>query len=114
MSMEIKLQLPIPPSLNRKYINNRFVVSSEWRSFKRTVSEICQEQRVKPFTGEVGMEIVYYRPRKAGDIDNKLKAVLDSLQGWAYEDDKQVAELSILRSDSQKKNPRMEVKIYEL
>lgn len=47
------------------------------------------------------------RPTKKPDLDNIVKIVLDSLNGLAYEDDKQVVELNISKYYAEK--PRVEV-----
>jgi Holliday junction resolvase RusA-like endonuclease len=60
--------------------------------------------------GEVALLITVFRPRKTGDLDNHLKVLLDSLNGVAYKDDKQVAEIFISRFED-KENPRVEVRV---
>lgn len=49
------------------------------------------------------------------DLDNVAKAILDGLNGVAYEDDSQVDALHVYRLDTSKKDPRVEVrvKVYE-
>lgn len=55
-----------------------------------------------PFTGEIKLHADFYRPKPKrskhvsfiGDVDNYLKAVLDSLIGIAYVDDRQVVDIS--------------------
>jgi Holliday junction resolvase RusA-like endonuclease len=42
--------------------------------------------------------------RQRGDVDNYTKALLDGLQGYAYENDKQVVEL-YARMELDKENP---------
>lgn len=51
-----------------------------------------------------------YRPRRTGDIDGPIKALLDSLNGRAWVDDSQISELHVTRHDD-KANPRVEVSI---
>lgn len=60
------------------------------------------------FTREVEMVIAVYRPSKRGDIDNRLKLILDVLQGVAYTNDALVRRLTVdnLRAP---KAPRVEV-----
>ena len=59
------------------------------------------------------MVIDIYRPRKVGDIDNCAKLILDSLQGYAYDNDNQIVDLHLRRFDD-KVNPRVEVFVYEV
>lgn len=54
------------------------------------------------------MVIRVYRPQRRGDLDNTMKAILDSLSGLLYVDDKQVIEIHAKRFDD-KKNPRVEI-----
>ena len=106
----IKLMLPVAPNLNHRYVNRMFVLSTPWRKFKEDVAEICKTQKVKPLKGDLYMNIQWYRAKKQGDVDGKIKAVMDALQGFAYENDKQVGCLEISRHED-KENPRMEVRI---
>ncbi len=52
----------------------------------------------------------WFRSRKSGDLDNRIKILLDALQGAAYESDSQVVELHAYREDD-KLNPRCEIVI---
>ncbi len=58
------------------------------------------------------MWVKYYRPIKARDVDNGYKQIGDCLQGFVYENDKQVNGLFQMRYDTQPKNPRCEVLIH--
>ena len=52
------------------------------------------------------------RPTKKPDIDNIAKIILDSLNGMAYDDDKNIVSCQIDKwFDS---NPRVEIYIYEV
>ncbi len=67
----------------------------------------------KCFFNDIGLEIhLYFRGRKTPDIDNCAKAIMDGLMGTAFEDDKQVAHLSVTRH--QDANERAEVRIWEI
>lgn len=99
------------PSLNHRYVSRNFVLSKEWRDYKATVAEICQAYKITPLLGDVFMSIKWYRARKQGDCDGKIKAVQDALEGWAYENDKQIKTLRITRSDEERDNPRMVVHV---
>lgn len=114
---EIELSLPVPPSLNSKYKTTKtgkFYVVNEHKSYTKRVREICVTRRIKPLKGPIGMEIKWYRKTKQGDIDSKLKTLLDALAGCAYEDDSQITELSIYRLDTESFNPRVVVKVIDL
>lgn len=102
--------LPYPPSVNHMYgtFNNRRVLSRGGRVYKETVSMLLRSER--PVDGEVSIDVKLYRPRKSGDLDNSLKAILDSLKGWLWHDDKQVTRIHAERFDD-KVNPRAEVMV---
>lgn len=58
------------------------------------------------------MELARILPTKKPDIDNIVKLVMDSLNGVAWEDDKQVCTLEVRKLYS--KTPRLEICICEM
>jgi len=109
----IRLTLPYPPSVNNywKSFRGRVVLGKDGRNFKASVKKIgagCE-----PIRGPVKVTVIAYRPRKRGDLDNILKATLDSLIGVAFEDDSQVETIVARRLDD-KNNPRAEVTVESL
>lgn len=108
----IRLTLPYPPSANVywRIWKNRVIVSREARAYKEGVRVRCKLMRAKPMTGAVALTLYVYRPRRAGDLGNRLKVLEDALQGFAYEDDDQVVEVHMYRGDD-KENPRVEVTV---
>ena len=72
-----------------------------------------------PFQGEVKLSADFYRPKPKrsdkvsyiGDVDNYLKAVMDSLIGIAYLDDRQVVEIHARKIFG---NPHIEIELEEL
>lgn len=108
----IKLTLPSPPSANRLWRNCRGVMvkSAEARQYVLDVAVLARAARIRPLDGEVSVMIAVYRPRKAGDLDNKIKIILDSLQGLAFMDDNQVVRIEAMRFDDAK-HPRVEVRV---
>jgi crossover junction endodeoxyribonuclease RusA len=98
------IDLPVPPSANvywRKY-RNVMTRSRAAKAFVARVTAICQAQRITPLHGEVDVELVWYRARKQGDSDNRIKPCLDALQGFAFLNDAQVRKVSIERIDGEK------------
>lgn len=113
---EITLTLPYPPSANRywRVYSNRVVVSGEATRYKKDAAQSAKTQGIdSPLTGDLSIAIQVYRPLKSGDLDNRLKVVLDSLQGVAYENDSQIVEIRAWRFDD-KRNPRIEISINEI
>ena len=99
--------LPLPPSANRywRMFRGRVITSSEAQNYRAAVAALLYQYHVEPLTGAVCVSISVYRQRKAGDLDNRIKIVLDALQGICYIDDKQVTELHAFMFDD-RQHPR--------
>jgi crossover junction endodeoxyribonuclease RusA len=111
----LKLTLPYPPSSNRywKVWRGRAVVSAEAKSYKQGVRlRALTEGFRKPLACPLVLSLVVYRPRKAGDLSNRIKVLEDALNGIAWIDDKQIVEIHARREDDAS-NPRVEVRIEE-
>jgi crossover junction endodeoxyribonuclease RusA len=108
----INLTLPYPPALNNLFatVNGRRIKTERYLSYAADVEAICFQQRIRPIDGELVFTMRAFRPRRSGDLDNLPKAILDSLKGSAFHDDKQIVELHAFRFDD-KSNPRVEVEI---
>lgn len=107
--------LALPPSANIywRYGSGGVHVSEEAKNYKAGVAWKALHQRMVPFAGPVAVYVNVYRSRKAGDLDNYNKVLLDALKGVAYSDDDQVVELHAWRHDD-KDNPRVEVEIRKV
>ena len=108
--------LPFPPSANAYWRSVpvagscRAILSKGGRAYKRLAELALSAQRTELLTGPVAVTFTVYFPNKRGDLDNRLKPAGDVLQGFAYENDKQIVELHAYRRiDSG--NPRVEVTI---
>ena len=69
----------------------------------------------EPLKGEVSAVIKLYRrfkptARNYGDCDNHLKALLDALNGTAFEDDRQIVRC-LVEKFTDKGNPRTEIEL---
>jgi crossover junction endodeoxyribonuclease RusA len=108
----IALTLPEPPSSNRywRVYRGRAVLSKEALAYREAVAEVAVREGVQPIEGPIAVSLDWYRGRRAGDLDNRLKQVLDSLQGIAYENDSQVIRLTAARFDAPR-NGRLEVRV---
>ena len=109
------LILPYPPSSNRYWRNfrGRMVRSAEAEAYNSSVGWYCNLKGIAPVAGSVAVVMNFYRPAKMGDLDNRIKICLDALQGYAYENDKQIVEIHAYRRED-KKEPRVEIEITEL
>jgi crossover junction endodeoxyribonuclease RusA len=80
------------------------VLSKEAKSFKQEVAKLARLAGVlSPLQCEVCIDITYHpkarkketaKPMRRLDLDNPIKATLDSLNGIAYLDDYQVTEIT--------------------
>jgi len=106
--------LPFPPSANNYWRHNRGRThrTHEADAYKKHVGLLCMAFDVRPLDGLLCVSFTFYRPAKRGDLDNMLKVTIDSLIGWAYQDDKQIVELHAKRYED-KGDPRVEIVITE-
>jgi crossover junction endodeoxyribonuclease RusA len=112
----IHLSLPEPPSANRywRVFRGRAVKSAEARAYVDIVKYHAAMQRVKaPISGDVILTVVWRRQRRAGDLDNRLKCLLDALKGIAFADDKQVKRIVAERFDRLDPAGTMEVTVVQ-
>ena len=103
-------RFPLPPSANKywRYVRGRVGVSSEATNYKTTVAMLARCARVEQLTGPVKLTVAIYRERKAGDLDNFLKILVDAMQGSFYRNDSQIREIhASLHED--RHDPRCEV-----
>lgn len=111
----VELVLPLPPSSNRYYrhVGNRVLLSREARAYR----DRCRLVAVAQYGGELlGGRVrvvadVYMSLR--GDLDNRIKQLLDGLEGAVIENDRQVVDLH-LRRHLDRENPRVEFAIEEV
>ena len=90
----VTFELAYPPSVNHYWRvgHGRIYLSPEGVRYKQLVAGVVRQARVIPFTGSVALLIDAYPPdRRIRDLDNLMKAVLDSLGGAGlYHDDSQI------------------------
>lgn len=105
-----RVRLPVAPSSNRY-----------WRVFqgvaRRSTEAIAYIAEVKAiigarpvYSGPIAVTVHWYREARRGDLDNRLKVVLDAMQKTAYESDSQIVELHAFRHED-RACPRFEVTI---
>lgn len=114
----INLILPEPPSANRYWRTTvsrggfaQTYVSAEAKAYKQTVREMAQLDRV--LIGEVFIKVTWFRSRRSGDLDNRIKVFCDALQGVVFANDSQIVEIHAIRREDPKR-PRIEVEIRPL
>ena len=96
----IELTLPWPPTVNTywRMYQNRMIISEAGRKYRKAVAEqVFLQSRGKTTVGPVKVVIEAWRPdNRRRDLDNLLKAVLDSLgHAGIYIDDSLIVDLRI-------------------
>lgn len=98
----MKLTLPFPPSVNTYWRNTRkgVLISASGRCFRsNAIAAVYQQlkRRPKPITVNVAVTVMLYPPdKRLRDLDNYLKAALDSLtHAGVWMDDKQIKRLIV-------------------
>ena len=111
------LTLPVPPTSNfwYRYVKGRVLKSRQAREYQENVATLAIMQRVPkiPKPTEVCVTILWYREALRGDLDKRYSIMLDALQGIAYDNDSQIAEIHATRH-LDRENPRMEVIVSRL
>jgi crossover junction endodeoxyribonuclease RusA len=98
--MRILIELPWPPSVNtywRTY-QGRMIISAAGRKYRKDVQDAVMLQKAnKHMEGSIKVEIMAMKPdNRKRDLDNLLKATLDSLShAGVYLDDSQITDLRI-------------------
>ena len=100
-----ELTLPWPPGVNRYWrtFQGRMIISAEGRSYRKAVADQVLIQRgAKHYEGKLRVVIEAWRPdNRKRDLDNLLKAVLDSLtHAGVWADDGLIVDLRIYWADS--------------
>lgn len=109
----MKLTLPLAPSANAMWRSIArlkrdgtpfvtIVLSKDGRTFKDDAASWLVAQRTEVLTGPVSVKITVWFPNKRGDLDNRIKPVLDVLNGVCWSDDSQVVHLVVGREISDK------------
>lgn len=111
----LKLILPYPPSVNNLYATyqGRRITSATGRKFKADIAVLARRQGAKMLAGDLIITFRVFRPKRIGDLDNRLKISQDALKGICFADDKQIIEIHAFRFDD-KTNPRIEIDLREI
>jgi len=102
------LNLDWPPTVNTYWrrSGNKIHISKRGRDYRNHVARAIIQQNLQQVKGYLKLNIIARPPdNRRRDIDNILKALLDSLEhGGAFEDDYQVKKINIERTDPCKPN----------
>lgn len=119
----MQFTLPYPPSVNtywRKTMRgNRpnTYISEEGKAFRENVKAIVLESNDRDmFVCPVELSVILHaKDRRARDIDNCLKALMDSLtHAGVWDDDNRVDKLTVIRGEIDREDPRAEVLIERI
>ena len=114
----VHLVLPVPPIANTYWRSitikgrARVVLSKEARLYKRDIAK--RLAGIPVMLGPVAITLRWFRERRSGDLDGRIKVLLDSLQGekgqqnGILENDSQVVEIHAYRAEDPAR-PRVEV-----
>jgi crossover junction endodeoxyribonuclease RusA len=107
-----RLTLPLPPTMNSYWraVGRRVLISAKGRAFRKACQCAAIAQRPVLLDGDVAVRGTVYLHRRGCDLDNRIKPLLDALQGIAYANDGQVAEIHLRRA-LDPRNPRVVVTI---
>jgi Holliday junction resolvase RusA-like endonuclease len=86
------------------------IVSKEAKDYKAAAGWLAKASGAELLECPVAVVVRLYRPQRSGDLDNRLKVLLDALSGILYDDDKRVVEIHAYRYED-KANPRAEVEV---
>jgi crossover junction endodeoxyribonuclease RusA len=119
----ITVSLPYPPSVNSYWrhvskgrIAGRVLISEAGRAYRKAVSgEIAAQAARMGYEGHLKVSIVAYPPDgRRRDLDNVLKALLDSLaHAGVYRDDCQIYSLQISRGPVMRNGGSVTVSVSE-
>lgn len=118
LNRSLKLTVPYPPSVNTLYVQRgrRKSLSPVHVAYRddiavRAIAAMLEDGRkVEPYNVPVRMDMLVYRPRKTGDLDNVFKTLLDGLEGVVFRNDSQVVQIVATRLDD-RANPRVEIEV---
>jgi crossover junction endodeoxyribonuclease RusA len=106
---------PVPKARPRLGRNGHVYTPKLTRDYERLVG-LCARGGgfLRPLMGPVAVTLrLWFPDRRRRDIDNSAKSILDGLNGVAYADDSQVADLHVTRHIDAA-DPRAEVSITTL
>ena len=94
-------------------MRGHMVLSNEARAYKAAAGLMARQVFTRPIDGPVSVTIHVYVNRVNADLENRGKCAIDSLNGIAFHDDKQITELHLYKH-LDRKAPRIEVQVSRL
>ena len=117
----IRISAPLKPLPFKRVMTNgkRRYNSAEYTEFKKELGYFALRAMNgrEPLKGEIFLRAEFYKKRPKnpasrnwGDLDNHVKAVMDSLNGICFVDDRQVVEI---HATKQYGEPHIEIELEE-
>ena len=109
----ILYDLPEPPSANRywRHAKGRTYLSAEAKAYRLAVADAYPHSTIAYPTEALSIRFAWYRGKKSGDLDNRIKQLLDALCWLAYTDDKQIVHIECTRHDDNERKGRVDIQI---
>lgn len=136
----MRFVIPLPPSKNDSHVERAVakrgeleaaVRSGNWHAIKRAMKvirhrspaykayvveaeEIARAQNVQPLSGDVILSVTAFFPDRRRDMANIVDVLLDSLEGIAYHNDRQVVAFGRWSREIDAEDPRCVVTVEAL
>ncbi|RLJ04205.1 MAG: hypothetical protein DRP08_02215 [Candidatus Aenigmatarchaeota archaeon] len=98
----------LPPTINHYWgvRGKRRFVKKEGKEWKKKVWATAKNKKIEKFDKDkkIVMSIFFLSPRNFGDLDNRLKPLLDSLEGVLFENDKQIRKFEVVEAKKAQKD----------
>lgn len=98
----------LPPTINHYWgvQGKRHFVRKEGREWKKKVWATAKNKGIKMFNKnkKIVMSVFFLSPRNFGDLDNRLKPLLDSLEGVLFENDRQIRKFEVVEAKKAQKD----------
>lgn len=94
--IEFELQL-LPPSVNACFRTTKrggIYRSKKYREFLLTIDQFFETVKYEMLEGDIILNVEFEcKSKRKRDLDNLLKALIDSLEGRLFENDSQIVEI---------------------
>lgn len=98
-----------PLSVNKLYRGRRFS-TKEHVIYKEELAIYARQQwKKQPLEGDIRVKVTFNVENKRSDLDNLLKAFLDSFKGIVWKDDRQICEIQAKRIISKEHKITLEI-----
>ena len=99
--MKLNLPYPVSNNQNTRTYDGRVLTSKAAKAYKTEVGWLARQARCNLHTGDISVSILFHPKMNLDgsgnknrlDLDNSLKVLLDSLNGIAWNDDKQITRI---------------------